>query len=173
MSPVTRRQLLGGALVASGAALGSAAVGWAPSGSDPSSSHSYFRLSAVDLSLTSPTFRKGSHLQPGERLLARGRLVDPGGAPLGSFVAIYTVVERRDPTGAPAATSAEQHTFDFPDGTIIGTGLGTLDPDIPDRFAIVGGTGRYTAARGSYTAVQRHLELGGDGTAEFLIGLTP
>lgn len=36
---------------------------------------------------------------------------------------------------------------------------------------MIGGTGRYAAARGSYSAHQHPQELGGDGTAEFKFDL--
>ncbi|MCA1844417.1 MAG: hypothetical protein LC792_14755, partial [Actinobacteria bacterium] len=49
---------------------------------------------------------------------------------------------------------------------IIGTGTATPDPDRPDAFAVIGGTGRYAGARGSYAVRQGYRELGGDGTAE-------
>jgi len=39
-------------------------------------------------------------------------------------------------------------------------------------FAIVGGTGRYAGARGSYVASQHLRELGGDGTAHFVLNLS-
>ena len=38
-------------------------------------------------------------------------------------------------------------------------------------YAVVGGTGRYAGARGSYTARQHPQELEGDGTAEFALRL--
>jgi hypothetical protein len=39
-------------------------------------------------------------------------------------------------------------------------------------FAIVGGTGAYANAKGSYAAHQRLRELGGNGTAEFDLTLS-
>ena len=35
----------------------------------------------------------------------------------------------------------------------------------------MGGTGRYAGARGTYVARQRRQELGGEGTAEFVLTL--
>jgi len=168
MSTVTRRQLLGGAVVAGGAVLGSAACGWAPRIADPQA-QAVFRVRGRGLSLASPTFRKGIQPIPGERILAQADLATDRGESLGRFYAVFMALA---PAACSAAGSLEEHTFDFGDGTLVGSGLGTRQPEIADTFAIVGGTGRYEAARGTYTAIQHHLELGGDGTAEFLICLT-
>ena len=52
-------------------------------------------------------------------------------------------------------------------------GSGTTLPGVADNeFAIVGGTGRYAGARGTYLARRDPLEFGGDGTASFEIDLT-
>ena len=56
------------------------------------------------------------------------------------------------------------HRIDLGDGGLIGVGPGTLDDA---TFVIVGGTGRYLGAAGTYHAVQRPREHGGDGTATF------
>ena len=66
------------------------------------------------------------------------------------------------------AAGLELHTFDLDDGTILGIGPAGIH-DKP--FAIVGGTGRYTGASGTYVAKQSPRELGGDGTAEFTLTL--
>ena len=168
MSPVTRRQLLGGAVVAGGAVLGSAASGWTPRVGDPQAG-AVFRVQGHGLSLSSPTFRKGIQPIPGERILAQAELATDRGEHLGRFYAVFMALA---PAVDSAAASLEEHTFDFGDGTLVGSGLGTREPEIADTFAIVGGTGRYESAQGTYMAIQHHLELGGDGTAEFLISLT-
>ena len=61
----------------------------------------------------------------------------------------------------------ETHTFVLGDSSIIGAGVSTIDDDLPDTFAIIGGTGRYLGARGEYTAIQHHGDLGGDSTATY------
>ena len=63
----------------------------------------------------------------------------------------------------------ESHAFRLPDGTI--HGMGTAD-GADSVFAIVGGTGRYVGARGSYTARHMPIELGGDGSAAFTMTFT-
>ena len=52
--------------------------------------------------------------------------------------------------------------------SIFGVGAGALGPA---TFAVIGGTGRYSGATGSYVARQSRRELGGDGTAEFTLTL--
>jgi hypothetical protein len=61
------------------------------------------------------------------------------------------------------------HSFDLEDGMLLGMGSGPLAEGV---FAVIGGTGTYTGATGSYTARQRPLQAGGDGTADFVLDLT-
>ena len=66
-----------------------------------------------------------------------------------------------------AASNVEVHTFNLADGSLLGMGTTREALGGEEVFAILGGTGRYAGARGSYMARQRPQELGGDGTAEF------
>ena len=68
-----------------------------------------------------------------------------------------------------AAGNLEFHTFNLPGGSITGMGPASSAENV---YAIVGGTGDYVGATGSYVARQRPFELGGDGTAEFVLSLT-
>jgi hypothetical protein len=92
------------------------------------------------------------------------------------------VNERRGNGGTFAATGVavripgtdeiallEHHLFAMPDGMLTGAGQRTGEAG---TFAITGGTGRYTGARGSYTAHLSPTGLGGDGTARFDLTLT-
>ena len=89
-----------------------------------------------------------------------GRIVDGKGRALGSFLAATL----------PASGGAlELHTFDLADGTILGIGPAGVHEK---PFAIVGGTGRFIGAGGTYVARQSPRELGGDGTAQFTLTLT-
>jgi hypothetical protein len=64
----------------------------------------------------------------------------------------------------PAAAALELHTFELGDGSIFGVGAGAAEQA---TFAVIGGTGQYAGASGSYVA--RHSLR--DGTAEFRLNL--
>lgn len=103
----------------------------------------------------------------GDRLLASGDLhLTPAGGKVGEFHAALFSLGAPGQVGPAGVGNLELHTFSLPDGSIMGTGTASPDADREDTFAIVGGTGRYAGARGSYVARQRHREFGGDGTAE-------
>jgi hypothetical protein len=104
----------------------------------------------------------------GDRISVRGDLIDEShGERIGDFFAAgFAIGGGLHPA---QGERLELHTFKLPEGTIIGSGTaGQLE----GVFAILGGTGRYASARGTYVARQRHQDLGGDGSAEFLFKLT-
>jgi hypothetical protein len=103
----------------------------------------------------------------GGRTSLSGDLVDGSGAPLGRFLGVSTAFDAD--LGTP--TSVESHAFQLPDGTIHGMGT-VVRPGDEAVFAIVGGTGRYLGARGSYVARHLPVELGGDGSAAFTMTFT-
>jgi hypothetical protein len=103
----------------------------------------------------------------GDRLVASGDLhAAPGGDKVGEFHAVVFHLGAPGQVGPAGAGSLELHTFLLPDGSIIGAGTATPDSDRHDAFAVIGGTGRYAGARGTYVVRQGYRELGGDGTAE-------
>ncbi len=90
----------------------------------------------------------------------------PDGAPVGEFFA--TAIAFGGASHPAMALRQETHTFKLHDGSIFGTG--TAD-GLDGSFVVLGGTGRYARAQGTYVARQGHAELGGDGTAEFVFDL--
>jgi hypothetical protein len=108
----------------------------------------------------------------GQRSLVYGELLDAppeaGGGKVGELYATCTCLNAPFGEGPTAATSLEQHTLNLLDGTLAGQGTSLGDDG---TFAIVGGTGRYAGARGSYVARQSPLGRGGDGTAELVVTL--
>ena len=96
----------------------------------------------------------------GDVRVTSGRFVDARRQEIGSFQA----------AALPGAAGVFLlHTFDLADGTILGIGGNALDDA---TYAIVGGTGRFAGATGTYTARQSPREAGGDGTAEFILTLS-
>ena len=99
----------------------------------------------------------------GERATTYGTLTaKPGGSPVGEFQAASFFGE--SPLSASGSGSIELHTFKLGEDTIFGMGSAS---DAAGVFAVVGGSGRFAGARGSYVAEQSHFEAGGDGTARF------
>ncbi len=106
-----------------------------------------------------PGLQPGSRPTPSDVAVPLGRIVDRKQRELGKFRA----------AAMPGLAGAFQlHTFDLADGTILGIGASKLDEG---SYAIVGGTGRYAGATGTYTARQFPRDLGGNGTAEFTLKL--
>lgn len=114
--------------------------------------------------------RRAGHLPArGDRLSMYGELTRrPGGKKMGEFYSAYFSHLAPFGPGPQAAAGLELHTFNLDDGTILGQGSHWGEAGV---YAVVGGTGRYTGARGSYVAHQRPAELGGDGTADFVFTL--
>ena len=130
-------------------------------------------LHGVRWRLTSQDVRRGELPPPGVRMLARGELMDKPsrGRKLGDFFATCVRLNTPGKVAPHEPGSLELHTFLFPDGSIVGSGVASAGAESEGHFAIVGGTGRYHGARGSYVARQSHSDLGGDGTATFTFTL--
>ena len=121
----------------------------------------------VDLVLYGRQWRLGSHTtehgkapRPDEPRTPKGVIVDGAGKDLGTFKAANVL---------GFAGALQLQTFDLVDGTIVGVGAGGVHES---PFAIIGGTGRYLGASGTYVGKQSPRELGGDGTAEFKLTFT-
>lgn len=173
----TRRDALKRGLAVIGAAVGVGTAAKAVAGIDRPAPQATAAPRTERLTLhgrqwhvSSTGLRPGELPDRGHRLLGQGELVDgPGGEKLGEFFATSFGVESPGRAGPDGVATLELHTFNLADGSIIGTGTARAALDAEDVFAIVGGTGRYVGARGSYVARQQPQELGGDGTAEFTL----
>lgn len=161
--------LLGGAV-----GLGLISRGVGPiSGASAGSGNLSLSLNGRDWRLTYPDRQRGVLPQPGERSASFGQLFsNSDGAKVGEFYASSFAFSSPFGPGESAAAAMEMHHFNLADGTIVG--MGTLGGfhDVKSVHAIIGGTGRYEGASGSYVARQSPLELGGDGTAEFQFNIT-
>jgi hypothetical protein len=158
----TRRSALGRIAVVAAGALG---IGYAAREATGGQSNGTARkqgdkltIYGRDFRLYSPNRVPGERPPPGDRATPQGRLVDGRGRPLGSFSS----------SALAGAAALELHTFELEDGHIFGVGAGRPGSA---TFAVIGGTGRYDGATGSYVADQLPRELGGDGTAEFTLTL--
>ncbi|OAI42996.1 hypothetical protein AYO38_11070 [bacterium SCGC AG-212-C10] len=130
-------------------------------------------LEGRDWRLTYPDRRKGILPQPGERSASFGELFTaPDGEKRGEFYASSFTFGSPFGYSEVSASAMEMHHFNLADGTIVG--MGTLGGfhDITSVHAIIGGTGRYEGASGSYTARQSPIEVGGDGTADFTFNIS-
>jgi hypothetical protein len=98
----------------------------------------------------------------GERYAVSGDLTDaPGGKKIGEFAsAVFTLAMHGD--------TVEMHTINLAGGSIIGMGSGSGAKRV---FAIVGGSGDYIGARGSYVAEQDLHGFGGSGIAKLTLTL--
>jgi hypothetical protein len=164
----SRRGLLGRGLVllagTLGLGVGAGATKLATDGAD----ENRIRLQGRNWMLQTPNRRPGERLVAGERGTIYGDLVDPTGKAVGQFYGSRMAVQSS--IGGPMEVdgSLELHTFRLEGGTLLGIGSMIAGESI---FAIAGGTGRYAGSSGTYVAEQRIRELGGDGTAEFIIDL--
>lgn len=168
-----RRLLKRGAMLLGGAAgLGLLARGEVAA--TPSTGGGVLTLSVHggDWRLTYPDRRRGILPQPGERSNSFGQLFSgPEGEKIGEFYASSFTFGAPFGPSDMAAAAMEMHHFNLADGTIVGMGTIGGFHDTTSVHAIIGGTGRYEGASGSYTARQSPVELGGDGTADFTFSI--
>jgi hypothetical protein len=104
----------------------------------------------------------------GDRYAVYGELYEPGGEKAGEFYSMAVGIDSPFQLTGAGIGSMELHTLNLAGGTIVGVGAGG---GLERTYAIVGGTGKYAGARGSYTARQDTYGLGGDGKAELLLTL--
>jgi hypothetical protein len=102
-----------------------------------------------------PDVKPGEKHPVGATRLPRGKLVDTGGARLGSFESSVM---------STSGKGRHMHHLEFDDGTITAVGPATFDDA---TYAVVGGTGRFAGASGSYHLVQRPAASGGSATFTF------
>lgn len=118
--------------------------------------------------LAAPDLRRGELPRRGDQVSVSGTLSHAqGDAEIGTFFASVVHLDSAGGHGSYSSAQLETHTFQLPGGTLVG--MGTTTGSGTNEFAIVGGTGRYLGASGSYVTKQSPLETGGDGTAEFTL----
>jgi len=112
---------------------------------------------------------RGQLPAPGSQLAITGELLDDGGRKQGEFYATSVFMGAPHGAGDSAASYVETHHFNLVDGSLVGSGTWYVNGR--SRFAVLAGTGRFAGATGTYEAIQRPIELGGDGTAVFTLDL--
>jgi len=95
-------------------------------------------------------------------------LTSPEGGKCGEFYAACLAIDSPFQVTGVGIGSLEIHTLVLTEGSIVAMGAGG---GTERTFAIVGGTGKYAGARGSYTASQDTYGLGGRGTAALKLRL--
>jgi hypothetical protein len=150
-----------------GAAQRADASGTVPSRTWQGTTPTELKLFGRNFHLHAADRRAGEVPGKGDRHSAYGELLGrPKGKVVGHFTAAHLT---QDSPFAAGLSSLEIHTFTLEDGTI--HGLGSVTRGAEGHFVILGGTGRYAGARGTYVARQSSRELGGNGTAEFHLTL--
>jgi len=140
---IDRRSLLVGAgtVAAAGLLMGGAkdpqVVGWR------------LQLHLANLKLAVPGVEPGELPPLDGRPVPHAKVTDHQGLPVGTLTS----------TTVPTTNGhSVVHTFDLPDGTIVGKG--SAGPGLEGPHAVVAGTGRYAGAAGAYTIhsdADRHL----------------
>jgi hypothetical protein len=100
------------------------------------------------------------------RLLSHGDMLDESGAPVGAFYTNGFCMQT--PFGSIlASANLEFQTLTLADGTLFGMGAPGASVRNERHRAVLGGTGRFAGARGTY--VEREGE---DGSLEFVVTLS-
>ncbi len=166
----SRRSVLKRGLVLVAGAIGlSATEGNARAATRLDAGGTTLRLHGANWRLAASGRKAGEAIQLGDHGAVYGDLLDGRNRHVGQFYGSRLAIQAAPGGHVRADASVEVHTFVLHEGTLVGMGTSVLGKAI---FAIVGGTGAYANAKGSYAATQRLRELGGDGTAEFDLTLS-
>ena len=174
----SRRKFLTWLGMAAGGLFGTGIVRWHKNGSesatpDTGTGETTLKLHGYHWHIYSQQHKRGEQPDRGDQLLTYGELRDRVDGPKrGEFYSSGLHMGFPFGGGPYAASSVEVHSFNLDEGTILG--MGTSKPGRSDEniYAVLGGTGQYAGASGTYTARQHPAEQGGDGTAEFQFRLS-
>lgn len=136
----------------------------------PTSGEAQLTLTATDVRARVVGAPAGTLPTDGDQLLVTATLLLDG-VDVGELHATSVHLVRPGFNVQRRVASTQSHVFHLDDGTIVGMGSGTHD-DRPDDFAVVGGTGRFARATGTYRARIAPIGLGGDGTGDIHFDLT-
>lgn len=109
----------------------------------------------------------------GDHVVAYGDLLDgPDGAVVGRFCTNGFCPEAPFGHRFAAAPTIEFQTLTLADGTLFGMAAGDPDAGNDTVHAVLGGTGRFAGARGTYATRTTSAEPNGRGAVEFILTLT-
>ena len=115
--------------------------------------------------------RGGETPGSGQRLISQGELHEqPDGEKVGEFCSNRFCLESAFGLNPCAASNLEFQTFQLQDGTLFGMSMGGPETGAEKAHAILGGTGRFAGARGSYV-IQTNLDPTTPGSIEIVITL--
>lgn len=158
----SRRSLLGAALAVTGLAgtglasrLGRRAVDQDDAADDGADEAGADRIALPTMYLDRYTVHSGAsggaQRSRGDQTLLRGTLVDAQGLRVGEvFASAVTMPGGVEPDG-PFTSRMETQHLHLDDGGIVATGVAFARADLPNVYTVVGGSGRFAGARGSYT----------------------
>jgi len=115
--------------------------------------------------------RPGMPLESGARLTLFADLVDATGAAVGRLTGVSHCTASQLSSDDSPVGAVEMHTLTLRDGTILAMGTAPAVAWGTGAFAVVGGTGRYAGATGSYVAEQQTDAAGGRGCARLTLTL--
>jgi hypothetical protein len=105
------------------------------------------------------------------RVVRCGELQEgPDGGRIGEFFTNAFCLDTPFGPQAAAASNLEFQTFRLPEGTLFGVGAAGAAGE--KHFAVLGGTGRYAGARGSYVEREAPSPSAKPGALEFHLNLT-
>jgi hypothetical protein len=110
-------------------------------------------------------------VENGTRLTVLADLVDGVGATVGSLTGVSHCTAAPLSSDDSPVGAVEMHTLRLHDGTILAMGTAPAVAWGTGAFAVVGGTGRYAGATGSYVAEQQNDAGGGHGCARYTLTL--
>jgi hypothetical protein len=174
-SRATRRSVLGRGALLLGSLAGSLGLvsgvervrdGGVQISSTPALAATRLVLHGTDWHLQGADLARGRPPRSGDRVSVSGQLATAlGGTPTGAFHATSLLLDTPLTQGTRPGAVMEIHNFTLAEGTLVG--IGAAAPGESGVFTVVGGSGRYLGATGSYVARQDPVETGGEGTAMF------
>ncbi len=113
----------------------------------------------------------GAPVARGEGVTLHADLVDASGTHAGTLTGVSHCTAVPFSSDDSPVGAVEMHTMTLRDGVILGMGASPAVAAGSAAFAVVGGTGRFAGARGSYLAEQQTDAAGGRGRARYTLTL--